>query len=71
MNSLISSGPTTVLPLNVGVVVQWQTPMHFIGQHAVPESLKDVVNNCIMYNPDQRPTMALVVIWLESILKTL
>lgn len=62
---------TSVLLLNAGDVVQWQTPRHFIGQHEVPEPLKAVVSACLEYKPDQRPSMDSVVTCLEHILKTL
>lgn len=71
VNKLTSPEVPCVLLLNTCVAVQWQTPRHFVRQHEVSEPLKNVVNSCITYDPAQRPSMASVTKWLETILRTL
>ena len=54
-----------------GVVVQWRTPGHLFCQQEVPDFLKQVIDQCVTYDPHHRPTMDLVTQCLRTILRSL
>lgn len=56
-----------LLLIDHGVVVQCQTSGHFFCQQEVPYVLKVLISQCVMHDPDQRPSMEFVTECLQAI----